>query len=85
MDNESNEFFDPLRAMDDNEAVVTVDVSQESETSSSTRTGGLYNGAFMQKQEKEWSSFKRFLTQRFPVSKMVQVSYVSIYFLMGYL
>ncbi|XP_062077630.1 uncharacterized protein LOC133782367 isoform X4 [Humulus lupulus] len=73
LDSGSNSFYDPLRALDDNGAV-SVDVLQESDTSSTVK---LTNEASMQNPDKEWSSFKRFLMQRFPVSKMVSVSSMS--------
>ncbi|PON91931.1 Suppressor of white apricot protein [Trema orientale] len=73
VDNGNNDFFDPLRALDDNGAV-SVDVLQEPETSS---TAVFPSEASTQSQEKDWSSFKRFLMQRFPVSKMVSVSSMS--------
>ncbi|KAM6553777.1 hypothetical protein CsatB_014539 [Cannabis sativa] len=73
VDNGSNNFYDPLRALDDNGAV-SVDVLQESDTNSTVK---LTNEASMQNPDKEWISFKRFLMQRFPVSKMVSVSSMS--------
>ncbi|GMN51638.1 hypothetical protein TIFTF001_020788 [Ficus carica] len=73
VDHGNNDFFDPLRASNDNEAL-SEDVSQDSGSNSTVE---LSNEVSTQSQEKEWSSFKRFLMQRFPVSKMVSVSSVS--------
>ena len=78
MDNGSNSFSDPLRALDDNGAV-SVDVVQEFDTSSTVK---LTHEASMQNPDKEWTIFKRFLMQRFVVSKIVSVSSVSIFSLL---
>ncbi|KAB2096057.1 hypothetical protein ES319_A01G083400v1 [Gossypium barbadense] len=73
-DNEENrnneEFFDPLRAPDSNASVETVD-GHDFESSSNG------NDDSFPVQTKEWTSFKRFLMQRFPVSKMISVSSMS--------
>ncbi|PPS00604.1 hypothetical protein GOBAR_AA20061 [Gossypium barbadense] len=73
-DNEENrnneEFFDPLRAPDSNASVETVD-GHDFESSSNG------NDDSFPVQTKEWTSFKRFLMQRFPVSKMISVSSVA--------
>ncbi|KAB2044374.1 hypothetical protein ES319_D01G085100v1 [Gossypium barbadense] len=70
-DNEENrnneEFFDPLRAPDSKASVETVD-GHDFESSSNG------NDDSFPVQTKEWTSFKRFLMQRFPVSKMISVS-----------
>ncbi|KAL5548438.1 hypothetical protein UlMin_003669 [Ulmus minor] len=70
---ENNDFLDPLRALADHEPV-SGEASLDAEE---TSTKGLSNATSMQNREKEWVSFRRFLTQRFPVSKMVSVSSVS--------
>lgn len=69
MDHEHNDFFDPLRGLADNAMNCTEDV-QELESTSSEASSQL--------PTKEWMSFKRFLMQKFPVSKMVSISSVSI-------
>ncbi|KAG4161648.1 hypothetical protein ERO13_D01G069100v2 [Gossypium hirsutum] len=73
-DNEENrnneEFFDPLRAPDSKASVETVD-GHDFESSSNG------NDDSFPVQTKEWTSFKRFLMQRFPVSKMISVSSMS--------
>lgn len=69
MDHEHNEFFDPLRGLVDNATDSREDV-QELESTSSEASSQL--------PTKEWMSFKRFLMQKFPVSKMVSISSVSI-------
>ncbi|XP_021287820.1 UPF0505 protein isoform X3 [Herrania umbratica] len=66
----SEEFFDPLRAPNYNASAVIVD-GQDLESISSG------NDDSIQVQMKEWTSFKRFLMQRFPVSKMISVSSMS--------
>lgn len=76
VDQGNDDFFDPLRASDDNGAVSGI-VSQDSE---SVFEAELPKQASLQNHEKEWTSFKRFLMQRFPVSKMVSVSSVIIFF-----
>nr|KJB13730.1 hypothetical protein B456_002G091400 [Gossypium raimondii] len=73
-DNEENrnneEFFDPLRAPDSKASVEPVD-GHDFESSSNG------NDDSFPVQTKEWTSFKRFLMQRFPVSKMISVSSMS--------
>lgn len=64
MDCRDNDFFDPLRAPSTNAA-------EEFEGASTS------NEADSQVQTKEWTSFKRLLMQRFPVSKMVSISSMS--------
>ncbi|OMP04384.1 Vacuolar protein sorting-associated protein 35 [Corchorus olitorius] len=67
----NEEFYDPLRVPDSNASPAIVD-DQDFESSSS---GGNYDS--VQAQTKEWTSFKRFLMQRFPVSKMISLSSMS--------
>ncbi|XVF03816.1 hypothetical protein REPUB_Repub05bG0025600 [Reevesia pubescens] len=64
------EFFDPLRAPDSNS---TVEIIHEQDFESSSNQ----NDDSVQVQTKEWTSFKRFLMQRFPVSKMISISSMS--------
>lgn len=73
MDHGNNDFFDPLRNSDDNGAV-SGDALQDFENSSSA---GLSSAASVQSSAKEWTSFKRILMQKFPVSKMISISAVS--------
>lgn len=65
MDGGSADFFDPLRGGTD---------SEEKATSSSPDN---FSEAADQQPTKEWTSFRRLLMQRFPVSKMVSLSSVS--------
>ncbi|XP_050246843.1 uncharacterized protein LOC126694549 isoform X1 [Quercus robur] len=68
LDHGNNDFFDPLRRSDNNATVSKDDFQDHENTSSETST---------QLPTKEWMSFKRFLMQRFPVSKMVSISSIS--------
>ncbi|KAK7847414.1 upf0505 protein [Quercus suber] len=68
VDHGNNDFFDPLRRSDNNATVSKDDFQDHENTSSETST---------QLPTKEWMSFKRFLMQRFPVSKMVSISSVT--------
>ncbi|XP_050216619.1 uncharacterized protein LOC126667645 [Mercurialis annua] len=75
-DNINNDFFDPLRgggggdvnATISNENVIMdsddYDVNLSNEANARTNSS------------KEWNSFKRFLMQKFPVSKMISVAYM---------
>ncbi|XP_038898827.1 VPS35 endosomal protein-sorting factor-like isoform X3 [Benincasa hispida] len=65
-------YDDPLRA-DDN---ATVSGSYLEDIENSPTIGVPSESAFLP-AEKEWSSFTRFMTQRFPVSKLVSVTSVS--------
>ncbi len=69
MDHGNSDFFDPLRGSSDNATVSRDDFEDHENTSSEAST---------QLPTKEWISFKRFLMQRFPVSKMIEISSVSI-------
>lgn len=73
VDHENHDFIDPLRAPATNE-VVSIEGVQDGE-SSFTVPSKAATEAFV----KEWTSFKRFLMQKFPVSKMVSISSVSTY------
>jgi hypothetical protein len=65
VDGGNADFFDPLRGGIDNDAKATPpDPESLSEVSGDQPT-------------KEWTSFRRLLMQRFPVSKMVSLSSVS--------
>ncbi|XP_031284588.1 VPS35 endosomal protein sorting factor-like [Pistacia vera] len=75
VDCENSDFFDPLRAADVN-AVVPIEDIEDGESSSM-----LSSEASSQVSVKEWISFKRFLMQKFPVSKMVSLSSVSKIFI----
>ncbi|KAL9441648.1 hypothetical protein AB3S75_020195 [Citrus x aurantiifolia] len=68
MDHESHDFFDPLRSPAANAVASNKDV--EDGESSST----VSSEAAAEVSVKEWTTFKRFLMQKFPVSKMVSVS-----------
>ncbi|KAM7251968.1 hypothetical protein ACFE04_023851 [Oxalis oulophora] len=58
---QDNDFFDPLRAPSINETTSVEDIDEVDSDST-------------QVPAKDWTSFKRFLMQRFPVSKMISVS-----------
>ncbi|KAL4272836.1 hypothetical protein GQ457_13G002070 [Hibiscus cannabinus] len=66
----TEEFFDPLRAPDSNPSVEIVDENDFERSSN-----GIDDS--VQVQMKEWTSFKRLLMQRFPVSKTISVSSMS--------
>ncbi|GKV38764.1 hypothetical protein SLEP1_g46642 [Rubroshorea leprosula] len=70
VEDRANDFFDPLRAPDANTAA-SLDDLQDFDSPSAE------NEAAAQVQAKEWTSFKRLLMQRFPVSKMVSISSMS--------
>ncbi|KAF8409587.1 hypothetical protein HHK36_005665 [Tetracentron sinense] len=72
-DHKNNDFFDPLRGPNANVAVFE-DVQDGQSTS--TR-GRLSNETALQLSMKEWASFKRFLMQKFSVSKTVSISSMS--------
>ncbi|XP_012070871.1 VPS35 endosomal protein sorting factor-like isoform X2 [Jatropha curcas] len=63
---QDNDFFDPLRGGD-----AKTEETPDTENSSSA---SLSSEATSQIPSKEWTSFKRFLMQKFPVSKMISVS-----------
>ncbi|KAG5392105.1 hypothetical protein IGI04_022068 [Brassica rapa subsp. trilocularis] len=66
-DNDSPDFFDPLRGLDVNaSAEEKVEEEEEEDTSLSTE-------AVTQELTKEWKSLKRILIQRFPVSKLKHI------------
>ncbi|KAH7544413.1 hypothetical protein JRO89_XS15G0163600 [Xanthoceras sorbifolium] len=70
-DSENNDFIDPLRAPDTNSTVSVEDIQYgESSSTVSSEAAALV-------PVKEWTSFKRFIMQKFPVSKMVSVSSMS--------
>ncbi|XP_059443996.1 uncharacterized protein LOC132175919 isoform X2 [Corylus avellana] len=66
VDHGNSDFFDPLRGLADN---ATVSEVQDLEST--------FSEASTQLPTKEWISFKRFLMQRFPASKMVSISSMS--------
>ncbi|GMY31180.1 VPS35 endosomal protein sorting factor-like isoform X1 [Fagus crenata] len=68
VDHGNGDFFDPLRGSSDNATVSRDDFEDHENTSSEAST---------QLPTKEWISFKRFLMQRFPVSKMIEISSIS--------
>ncbi|WCJ32961.1 VPS35 endosomal protein-sorting factor-like [Euphorbia peplus] len=67
---QDNDFFDPLRG-GDNDAVVLNEDALEFENAA---TVSLSAEATSRIPSKEWTSFKRFLMQKFPVSKMISLS-----------
>ena len=71
-DSENSNFIDPLRAADTNLAV-SIEGTQYVESSST-----VASEATGQAPVKEWTTFKRFIMQKFPVSKMVSVSSVIV-------
>ncbi|CAK7324574.1 unnamed protein product [Dovyalis caffra] len=58
--NENNDFFDPLRGVD-----------AEASTSVEKAAININNSPV---SSKEWTSFKRFLMQKFPVTKMISIA-----------
>jgi NACalpha-BTF3-like transcription factor len=72
--NGNNDFFDPLRGLN------AVDSTSAEEKASNTTTNNN-----SQVSSKEWTSFKRFLMQKFPVSKMISIASVSLSILFNYL
>ncbi|XP_052207188.1 uncharacterized protein LOC127811403 [Diospyros lotus] len=70
MDQEKYDFYDPLRASDVNIAV-PMEKLQDEESSVAV------NKADVQLPAKEWTSFKKFLMQRFSGSKMISISTMS--------
>lgn len=68
VDHGNIDFFDPLRRLANNASVSEEDLQDLESTFSEAST---------QLPMKEWMSFKRFLMQRFPVSKMVSISSMS--------
>ncbi|XP_057474859.1 uncharacterized protein LOC130762978 isoform X2 [Actinidia eriantha] len=70
VNHEKNDFYDPLRCSD---AIVMVsnDNLQEEDN------GSAVNKPTVELPTKEWSSFKKFLMQRFSGSKMVSISTMS--------
>ncbi|KAI9402999.1 hypothetical protein POPTR_001G356700v4 [Populus trichocarpa] len=61
--NGNNDFFDPLRGLN------AVDSTSAEEKAANTTTNNN-----SQVSSKEWTSFKRFLMQKFPVSKMISIA-----------
>ncbi|KAJ9153808.1 hypothetical protein P3X46_027210 [Hevea brasiliensis] len=71
---EDNDFFDPLRGGYANAAVSNEDSPDVGYASPSCASASLSSETVTQIPSKEWTSFKRFLMQKFPVSKMISVS-----------
>ncbi|KAE8646062.1 VPS35 endosomal protein sorting factor-like isoform X1 [Cucumis sativus] len=71
-DDQILQYDDPLRADDS----ATVSSFYLEDTENSPSIGVPSDSAFLS-AEKEWSSFTRFMTQRFPVPKLVSVTSVS--------
>ncbi|XP_022139513.1 UPF0505 protein C16orf62 homolog isoform X2 [Momordica charantia] len=67
-------YDDPLRASDDN---ATTSGAHLEDIESSPATGVSSEEVASLPAEKEWSSFTRFMTQRFPASKLVSTTSVS--------
>lgn len=61
--NGNNDFFDPLRGLNAEDST-----SAEEKAANTTTTNNS------QVSSKEWTSFKRFLMQKFPVSKMISIA-----------
>lgn len=68
-DDQILQYDDPLRADDS----ATVSSFYLEDTENSPTIGVPSDSAFLS-AEKEWSSFTRFMTQRFPVPKLVSVT-----------
>lgn len=67
MDHGKSDFYDPLRGSDAN-VMISLDDLQEEDNNSAV------NEADAELPTKEWTSFKKFLMQRFSGSKMVSIS-----------
>ncbi|XP_065862426.1 uncharacterized protein [Euphorbia lathyris] len=67
---QDNDFFDPLRGGDYNASVLNEDALEVENAPNVS----LSSEATTQIPSKEWTSFKRFLMQKFPVSKMISLS-----------
>ncbi|OAY28461.1 VPS35 endosomal protein-sorting factor-like isoform X3 [Manihot esculenta] len=74
---ENNDFLDPLRGWCANVAVSNEDSPDIDYASAATSSASLSSGTVSEIPSKEWTSFKRFLMQKFPVSKMISVSSMS--------
>lgn len=74
VDHGDMDYLDPLRRSDNNAAVSREDL----EVIESNSVVGVSGEATILNPSKEWVSFKRSLMQRFPVSKTVLTSSVSI-------
>ncbi|XP_011046723.1 PREDICTED: UPF0505 protein C16orf62 homolog isoform X2 [Populus euphratica] len=61
--NGNNDFFDPLRGL-----------NAEDSTSAEEKAANTTTDNNSQVSSKEWTSFKRFLMQKFPVSKMISIA-----------
>ncbi|KAL9366902.1 hypothetical protein Peur_038101 [Populus x canadensis] len=61
--NGNNDFFDPLRGL-----------NAEDSTSAEEKAANTTTNSNSQVSSKEWTSFKRFLMQKFPVSKMISIA-----------
>ncbi|XP_057977457.1 uncharacterized protein LOC131164347 [Malania oleifera] len=70
VDHEDDVFFDPLRAPDAN----SMEDVQDAEGAAAA---GFSSSTSLEPESKEWTSFKRFLMQRFSVTKMVSISSIS--------
>lgn len=79
---ENNDFLDPLRGWCANVAVSNEDSPDIDYASAATSSASLSSGTVSEIPSKEWTSFKRFLMQKFPVSKMISVSSVSDFVLL---
>lgn len=71
--NENEDFIDPLRGLDVDATITTNELRSVDNNS----TLGLPSKAATELLVKEWTSFKRFLMQKFSVSKMISISSVS--------
>ncbi|XP_048235004.1 VPS35 endosomal protein-sorting factor-like isoform X2 [Ricinus communis] len=74
-DNKNNDFFDPLRGGGDVNAAISNENTPDN-VDNVTFVVNLSSEASTRTSSKEWNSFKRFLMQKFPVSKMISVSYM---------
>lgn len=73
VDNCPDEFFDPLRGTS-TDSVGAVGDSDSIVCNSSMKV----NSELSQDSSREWTLFKKFLMQRFPVSKLISISAVSM-------
>lgn len=73
---EENDFFDPLRKIDEKKEVSFEDFQDEEITGGPSNESSVQSSAkaSVQSSSKEWTSFKKILMQRFPASKNISLS-----------
>lgn len=74
LDDGKDDFFDPLRSVNGKMELSANILQHEDIKSDKTVPKEIY----AQSQQKEWNSFTKILMQRFPVSKTISISLVSL-------